>query len=77
MAKSKLTNNENRYIQSSNQPNPFAVFKCKFGSHKAAAAFLGVSYTRYNEWRWQPDKAPGRVIRMLEIIAEMIVKYER
>jgi len=38
----------------------FEKLKIVFGTHKAAAKAIGVSYTRYNEWRWRPDDMPDR-----------------
>jgi hypothetical protein len=52
--------------------NPFDILKKKFRTHKAAAGYLGVSYSRYNDWRWAPDKMPRRAQRMVEMAASMV-----
>ena len=48
----------------------FDILKEKFGTHKAAAAAIGVSYTRYNEWRWRPDEMPSAARKLVELAAE-------
>jgi hypothetical protein len=52
--------------------NLFDTLKTKFKTHKAAAAYLGVSYSRYNDWRWEPARMPKRARRMMEMAAEMV-----
>jgi len=43
-----------------------------YGSHRAAAKALGVSYTRYNEWRWRTDKMPERAKNHVTLAARQI-----
>lgn len=52
--------------------NMFDTLKGKFKTHKAAAAYLGVSYSRYNDWRWAPELMPRRARRMMEMAAAMV-----
>lgn len=40
--------------------NIFKELRDIYGSHKAASRAIGVSYTRYNEWRWRPEDMPER-----------------
>jgi len=47
----------------------FEKLKSYYGTHKAAAAALCVSYTQYNEWRWRPDKMPTRSKLLVELAA--------
>jgi hypothetical protein len=44
----------------------FDTLKKHFGSHKAAARYLGISYNRYNEWRGDPDKMPSYSQKLVE-----------
>jgi len=44
----------------------FEFLRDRFKSHKAAAKYLGISYTRYNEWRWRPDEMPEYSKRLVE-----------
>jgi hypothetical protein len=48
----------------------FDKLKDKFGTHAAVAKQLGVSYTRYNEWRWRPECIPESSRRYLELFAK-------
>lgn len=52
----------------------FQLLKDHAGSHKAAAKYIGMSYTRYNEWRWNPDSIPGPGRRLLELAAKTLSK---
>jgi hypothetical protein len=45
----------------------FDRLRAKLGSHKAAASYLRVSYTRYNEWRWRPEIVPPQGRRLMEL----------
>ena len=45
----------------------FDILRKRFGTHKAAAKWLGISYTRYNEWRWKPDDMPEYSRRLIEL----------
>ena len=42
------------------------------GTHKAAAKHIGMSYTRYNEWRYRPQDIPPAGCRLLELAAKEI-----
>jgi len=45
------------------------------GSHKAAAKYIGMSYTRYNEWRYgDPDNIPNGGRRLLELAVDSLSK---
>ena len=44
------------------------------GSHKAAAKYIGMSYTRYNEWRWNSDNIPNGGRRLLELAVDALSK---
>jgi hypothetical protein len=46
----------------------FKALKNHFRTHKAAAAYLGVSYTRYNEWRWRPKEIPLPMQNYLRLV---------
>jgi hypothetical protein len=48
----------------------FEALKARFGTHKAAAKAIGVSYSRYCQWRWCPDKMPERSRKLVELAAE-------
>jgi len=48
-----------------------------FGSHKAAAKALAISYTRYNEWRWRPDEIPEAMRRYLILFADSADQISR
>lgn len=48
----------------------FERLQRQFGSHKAAAKALAISYTRYNEWRWRPDEIPEAMRRYLILFAD-------
>ncbi len=50
----------------------FEQLKQFYGSHKAAARAVDVSYTRYNEWRWHPDKMPERAKNHIKLAAKAI-----
>lgn len=52
--------------------NPFDQLKKHYRSHKSAAKALGVSYSRYNDWRWAPDKMPRRARTLVELAAAAI-----
>ena len=56
------------YILTMNQ-NVFEKHKHHFGSHKAVAKAIGLSYTRYNEWRWRPAGIPeyGKILLQLTL----------
>jgi len=54
--------------------NIFQLLKEHTGSHKAAARFIGMSYTRYNEWRWRPESIPTPGRRLLELVVKDIQK---
>jgi hypothetical protein len=47
--------------------NIFKALRDHTGSHKKAAELIGLSYTRYNEWRWQPDRIPEYGKKLLEL----------
>lgn len=49
----------------------FDKLKDEFGTHLAVANQLGVSYTRYNEWRWRPECIPESSRRYLELFAKI------
>jgi hypothetical protein len=48
----------------------FEILKGRHGTHKAAADYLEVSYSRYNDWRWHPEKMPGRARKLVELAAQ-------
>ena len=48
-----------------------------FGSHKAAAKALAISYTRYNEWRWRPNEIPEPMRRYLSLFADSMDQVSR
>ena len=50
----------------------FEILKQIYGTHKAAAKELGVSYTRYNQWRWDPEKMPTYSKKLVELAVEVI-----
>jgi len=50
----------------------FEKLRDHFGSHKKAAEHLRVSYTRYNEWRWHPDKMPAYAKHHVELAVKNI-----
>jgi len=50
----------------------FEFLKQHFGSHKRAAKYLGISYTRYNEWRWRPDDMPEYSKRLVKFGAQSL-----
>jgi len=51
----------------------FEILERRYGSHKAASRALYVSYTRYNEWRWNPEKIPDRSKKYLDLAAKQII----
>ena len=51
----------------------FDILKRHAKTHKAAAKLIGLSYTRYNEWRWNPSKIPEYGIKLLELTVEQIL----
>lgn len=55
----------------------FELLKQYFGTHKKAAKELGVSYTRYNEWRWRPNEMPGYAKKLVELASEKITSNEK
>ena len=65
---------ENAIIQT--MKTYFQKLKEFYGSHKAAAAAIGASYRRYNEWRADPDGMPDRAKKLVEfaVLALPIVK---
>lgn len=50
----------------------FEQLKLHFGSYKASAKFIGVSYSRYNEWRADPDAMPLHAKRLVELAIESL-----
>lgn len=54
--------------------NIFELLKQHAGSHKAAAKYIGLSYTRYNEWRWRPETIPAPGRRLLELAVRTLSK---
>ena len=52
----------------------FEKLRLYFGNHKAAAKGIGVSYSRYNDWRAYPEKMPQRAVRQIEYAVEAISK---
>lgn len=60
-------NNEIHYHETT-MKKIFEALKSHFGTHKAAAAHLGVSYTRYNEWRWRPEEIPLPMQNYLRLV---------
>jgi hypothetical protein len=45
----------------------FDRLKKLHGTHKQAAKELGVSYSRYNEWRWDPECIPEAMRKYLDL----------
>jgi hypothetical protein len=45
----------------------FEKLKAIYGTHKKAAKALDVSYSRYNEWRWNPKCVPKAMSNYLEL----------
>jgi hypothetical protein len=66
------TNHEIRYFYPMDIKNMFQLLKEHTGSHKAAARFIGMSYTRYNEWRYKPQEIPAPGLRLLEFAVKSI-----
>lgn len=60
--------------------NYFSILRGFFGSHVAASEYLGVSYSRYNQWRWGAP-IPAKDRRLLELavwrIKEAAAETER
>jgi len=50
--------------------NEIEILRQRHGTHKAVSVFLGVSYTRYNEWRWEPEKMPAYAKKLIELAAK-------
>lgn len=46
----------------------FITLKRRYKTHRAAAKALGVSYSRYNDWRWRPDEMPLSMQRYVELV---------
>jgi hypothetical protein len=64
--------NEKCYFNIMEKKELFNKLKENFGTHKKAAEFIGLSYTRYNEWRWNPDVVPAYGIKLLELAVESV-----
>lgn len=56
--------------------NTFDILKKHAKTHKEAAKLIGLSYTRYNEWRWNPSKIPEYGKELLRLKVEEILAIE-
>lgn len=65
-------NNENRY-NIYMDIKVFEILKEHNGTHKKAAASIGLSYTRYNEWRWDPIQIPAYGKKLLQLAVEKLL----
>lgn len=52
--------------------NYFVILKGFFGTHRAAAEYLGISYSRYNDWRWGTSTVPNKFRRLLQLAVTQI-----
>ena len=50
----------------------FEILRKHFKTHKEVARQIGLSYTRYNEWRWNPEQIPDYGKKLLELTLEKI-----
>jgi len=57
--------------------NYFVILREHFGTHRAAAEYLGVSYSRYNEWRWGRDPIPKKFRRLLELAVQGVQEMQQ
>lgn len=48
----------------------FKILKKRFKTHKRAAAYLGISYSRYCAWRWHPECMPKYAQKLIELAVE-------
>lgn len=51
----------------------FEILRKHNGTHKKAAASIGLSYTRYNEWRWKPSKIPKYGKKLLQLATDKLM----
>ena len=56
--------------------NVFEILKKHNGTHKKAAESIGLSYTRYNEWRWRPKEIPEYGKKLLQLTVDKIQDLE-
>jgi hypothetical protein len=54
----------------------FELLKKHTKSHKASAKYIGLSYSRYCEWRWRPEQIPAAGHRLLEFAVKSISHLE-
>lgn len=47
--------------------NDFEKLKNFYGSYKKTAEEIGISYTRYNQWRWDPSIMPKYARKLIEL----------
>jgi len=58
------------------RPDAFDILKTHAKTHKEAAKLIGLSYTRYNEWRWDPSKIPEYGKKLLELTVDQILALD-
>jgi len=51
----------------------FKILKQAFKTHKAVAKHLGLSYSQYNVWRWNPKGIPASGKKLLELAANEVL----
>lgn len=54
----------------------FELLKKHTKSYKASAKYIGLSYSRFCEWRWHPEQIPAAGHRLLEFAAKSILHPE-
>lgn len=63
----------NDFLSKDELAKTFDALRGFFGSHKAAAEYLGVSYCQYNKWRYN-GIVPLRSRRLLELAAMQVAQ---